>query len=102
MKNFNLRLFIISSLIIGLLVFISLMAEWAWEDHYPDSGLFLTILAKSYWIFCSPFVILDWILDYKINENLMLVGLTLNTLFLSLLIERLFYKIKKRKFPTVP
>ena len=111
MKNFNLRIFIISSLVIGMLVFISMMAEWAWEDHYPNNGLFLTILAKSFWIFSFPFSLFFWIFEswivpprYEIITYIfMLGGLILNSFFIGLLIERIFYLRKKTsKLPPVP
>jgi len=99
MKKFSFRIFIISFLIIGFLIFMSIMAEWHVEDNSPGVGLVPILLAKSYWIFSFPINILFWIYDYKFGETFILIGLTLNTLSLSLLIERLFYILKKRKFP---
>jgi len=112
MKNFNLRIFIISSLVIGLLVFISMMAEWGVEENYPDDvGLFWIILAKSFWIFSFPFSLLFWIFEsiiipprYEIiTFTFVLAGLILNSFLIGLLIERLFYlRKKKSKIPPVP
>ena len=102
MKNFNFRIFIISSLVIGLLVFISMMVQWGVEENSPGVGLFWIILAKSYWIFSFPINILFWIFEYKLSPTFILAGLTFNNLLVSLLIERLFYLRKKQKFPLVP
>jgi hypothetical protein len=82
-------------------MFISIMAEWDVEEN-GRIGLFWSILTKSYWIFSFPINILFWIFDYKISETFILIGLTLNTLSLSILIERLFYILKKAKIPTRP
>lgn len=111
MKKFNLRIFIISSLVIGLLTFISIMAEWAVEDNSPGIGLFWIILAKSFWIFSFPFSLLFWIFESRIippryetiTFAFILAGLILNSFLVGLFIERLFYlRKKKSKFPPVP
>jgi hypothetical protein len=103
MKKFNLRIFIISSLVIGLLTFISIMAEWAVEDNSPGIGLFWIILAKSFWVFSFPINL--WLLIFKFNFNasFILVLLILNSFLVGLFIERLFYlRKKKSKIPPVP
>jgi hypothetical protein len=104
MKNFNFRIFIISSLVIGLLVVISLMIEWDVEEN-GRTGLFEIIVGKSNWIFTFPICILFWMLDGKMFSAIfILVGLIFNTSLLSILIERFFYfrKKKKSKIPPVP
>ena len=105
MKKFNLRIFIISSLVIGLLVFISMMAEWHVEDNSPGVGLFLILLAKSFWIFSFPFSLVFWIFEswiipprYEIITYIFILGgLILNSFFIGLLIERIFYLRKKSR-----
>jgi hypothetical protein len=100
MKKFNLRIFIISFLVIGLLTCVSIIAD---EDVKKNGhgGLFLIFLAKSYWIICFPINILFWKYDYNFTPTFILVGLTFNALLESILIERLFYLRKKRKFPGI-
>lgn len=109
MKNFNLRIFIISSLVIGLLVFVSMMAEWGLEENYPDVGFFWIILAKSFWIFSFPFSLLFWIFESRIippqyeaiTYTFILAGLILNSFLIGLLIERLLY-LRRKKSKTPP
>ena len=100
MKNFNFRIFIISFLVIGLLIFINILAAWGMAEN-GRTGLFWIILTKSYWIFSFPINMLFWILGYKISTTFIFIGLILNSLLLSLLIERLFYLRKKSKLPGI-
>jgi hypothetical protein len=102
MKEFSFRIFIISFLVIGLFTFVSIIVDEGVKEYGHGVGLFWIIIAKSSWIFSFPVNLLFWIFDYKIAVTFILIGLILNTFSLSLLIERLFYILKKRKIPPVP
>jgi hypothetical protein len=88
-----------------------MMAAWHVEDNSPGVGLVPILIAKSFWIFTFPFGLLLWISEswiipprYEIITYIFILGgLILNSFFIGLLIERIFYlRKKKSKFPPVP
>jgi hypothetical protein len=73
------------------------------EDNSPGIGLFWIILARSFWVFTFPISLWFLIFNFNFDPGFILAGLILNSFFLGLLIERLFYlRKKKSKSPPVP
>jgi hypothetical protein len=101
MKNFSLRIFLFSSLVIGLLTFISMMAGWDLSDKAAETSLFWNILAKSFFVFNWALMLIDWLTGDNPNETLFIVGIFLNCLLDGFIIERIFYLFHKKQKPPV-
>ena len=102
MKNFSFRIFSLSSLVIGLLTFISMMASWGVVDNSPGVGVFWIILAKSFFVLNWALTFIVWMSGDHPNEVLFIWGIFLNCFLNGFIIERLFSLRKKSKIPNSP
>ena len=98
MKNFNKQTFIISTVLIGLLLIPSFLAEWANDEGTLGINIILLTLSKLFYVIRFPTHTLFWKL-FSSNAGFYMIGLILNCLFYGLLIERTIplFNFKKAK-----
>lgn len=96
MKNFNLRIFVTSSLLIGLGTFISMMSGWDLSESASKTDLFWYILSKSFYVFIWPLTTIHWLTKWEpSNFSFLVCGIILNCFLNGLIIERIFALRKK-------
>jgi hypothetical protein len=102
MKNFNFRIFIVASIIMGVGLFLSYLVAFVVSDGGPHISIFWKILSAAFFVFSFPIFELYWIFGPP-DTDIFLWGWVLNCLLNGLLIERVFYlRKKKQKVPPVP
>jgi len=96
MKKFSLRIFLISTVIVGILVFGSFIAAFSEVGGKHDSGILLSWFAKTIYIFGFPVITLFSKLGFEPGYPLFFTALILNSLIYGLLTERIITLIRKR------
>ncbi len=95
MRKFNIVIFLVSSLIVMTLMFMSFMAAWG-EDEGNKLNLFWLFFARLFYILRFPTHVLFWGFLTKHGGSYFILGLIINCFFYGLLIERLFSLRKKK------
>jgi hypothetical protein len=103
MKKFNLRIFLIATVIIILLNLVSLSGLEA-RDTPNRSHTLLGIVGSFWTILRFPIFTFFWKFIYHpFNIILFSIAVFLNCAFYGVIVERIFYLIRKKsKFPPVP
>jgi hypothetical protein len=101
MRKFNPLVFIISSILVGVLTYTSFIAGMAQRGDNLDS-FFVKLFAPLFYIFRFPTHTL-FNFGRGGGDSLYWIGLLINSIFYGLLIERFFSLSKKKsKIPPVP
>jgi hypothetical protein len=95
MKNFNFRIFIVASIIMGGGLFLSYMVAFGVSDSGPHISIFWKILSMTFFVFSFPILELYYLFGPP-DTDIFLWGWVLNCLLNGLMIERLFYLRKKK------
>jgi len=97
MKNFNPVLFILTTLAIGILLFISFIAAFGEDEGtlYPDS--FWIIFVRLFVVLRFPTHTLLWPIILKHGSEIYISGLVFNCIFYGLCIERFISLFKKNE-----
>jgi hypothetical protein len=95
MKNFNKRIYLFSTVTIGLLLIPCFLAAWGEDEGTLGNNIFLTTLSKLFYILRFPSHTLFW-KPFSYSGGLFLSGLALNCMFFGLVIERTIYVLKQR------
>ncbi|MET0637456.1 MAG: hypothetical protein ABWZ25_15600 [Chitinophagaceae bacterium] len=96
MKNFNRKVFVTASMIVGLLVVVSLFGTLEFRSGESHSNFLIVFLSGLFEVLRFP----THTLFPKLAETSSVVfcaGLLINSLFYGLILERLFAVIKSRK-----
>lgn len=91
--KFSFRTFLISTIVVGVFTFLTLVGAAATDEGTNGSGIIITILAKLFHIFRFP----THALLFQIMDGPMFfIGLVINCLFYGLLIERMQWFFVRR------
>lgn len=103
MKKFNLRIFMIAATAIIVLNLASLSGLEAYNTH-NRSHYFLSMMGSLWSILRFPVFTLFWESIYgHFNIFLFATGIFINCAFYAVIIERIFYLLRKKpKIPNVP
>jgi hypothetical protein len=103
MKKFNLVIFLISVIVIGVLTFVSFLAAFAIDEGNKLNMIWL-FFSKLFYVLRFPTHTLFWaFLTRHEGPTIYLMGLFINCIFYALLIERIFSLFNKRsKTSSVP
>ena len=98
MRKISLWTFIFSTLAVGIVMVLSFLSSWSYEDGNLNSDSIWMYLVKLFQLFRFPAHTLLGSLIY--HPIIWLLGLLINCLFYGLIIERLISLFrKKQKFP---
>jgi hypothetical protein len=103
MKKFNLRIFMIATVVTILLNFVSLVGLEA-HGTLNRSHTLLGMVGSIWTVLRFPIFTCFWKFIYSpFNIILFSIAIFLNCAFYGVIVERIFYFLrKKRKFPPVP
>lgn len=94
MKNFNVKLFLLLTVIIGMLLVVSFIVAWAEDEGVSESNILIDILSETFYILRFPTHTLLWKFFSSSAESFF-SGLALNCLLFALAIERIIYLFKR-------
>lgn len=97
LKNFNRQIFIIQTVLLGLLLVPSFLATWANEEGTLNKNSGWQIFVDLFYVLRFPTHTLFWSIINKAGGFFYFIGLLLNCCFYSLLIERVVYLLRKPK-----
>jgi hypothetical protein len=103
MKKFNLRMFMIATVVLVLLNFVS----WAGLEAHntPDRSHTLLGMVGSIWtVLRFPIFTLFWKFLYSQNNILLFsTAVSINCVFYAIIVERIYYFLRKKpKIPPIP
>ena len=93
-SKFNFKIFFITTIICGVLTFVTLVAAAARDEGTGGDGIIVKALEKLFYIFRFPTHTLFF---QFMNGSMFFVGLFLNCLFYGLVVERAFAFNKKNE-----
>jgi hypothetical protein len=96
MKKFNLRIFLISTAIAGVLSFVSFYSAFAETTDNNQINLFESLSAKAIYVFGFPLITLTSRFDIEPGVYLFFLFLFVNFLLYGLLVERLIFILKEK------
>ncbi|HET9505276.1 MAG TPA: hypothetical protein VFO93_17160 [Hymenobacter sp.] len=94
MKNFNVKLFLLLTAVIGVLLVVSFVVALAEDEGIPESNILIDVLSKIFYILRFPTHTL-FLKFFSSSEKTFFTGLALNGLFFALVIERVIYLFKR-------
>ena len=94
--QFNFKTFLLTTIVCGILTFVTLFAAAARDEGTGGNGLLTITLEKLFYIFRFPTHTLFF---QFMNGSMFFIGLIINCLFYGLVTERIssFYKSKESK-----
>ena len=92
--KFNFKTFFITTIICGILTFVTLVAAAARDEGTGGDGIIVKALEKLFYIFRFPTHTLFF---QFMNGSMFFVGLFLNCLFYGLVAERIYSFNKKKE-----
>ena len=96
MKKFSLRIFLISTVLVGVLVFGSFLAAFSEVGGTQKSSIFLSFFAKTIHVFGFPVITAFSRMDIELGYPLFFAALIINSLLYGLLTERIISLIRKK------
>jgi len=96
LKKFNLKIFLLSTFVTGLLVIASFLSAFAEDEGTLGTNIISITLAKLFYVLRFPIHTLFW--ETFNNGSLFFAGLFLNCLFFGFLLEGCFQFYLKVKF----
>jgi hypothetical protein len=96
MKKFKLRVFLISTIVVGVLSFVCFYAAFAETTDTHPSNLFESLSAKGIYVFGFPVITLISRFDFEPEFYTFFFLLVINCVLYGFLTERLFFLIKKK------
>ena len=100
MKHFNLKTFIILTIVSGLVLIPSFLSAFAEDEGSIGTSFIRVAFSNLFYVFRFPTHIL--FINYLTSAWLYFIGLGINCIFYGLIIERIIHFIKsiKSKTPT--
>ena len=92
--KFNKKVFFITTIIIGILTFLSFWAAFFEDEGTLPENLFCIILAQLFYIFRFPTHTLFWSIIINAGVTVYFIGLFINSLLYGFLTERIISCIK--------
>ena len=93
--KFNFKTFLITTIICGILTFVTLVAATARDEGTTGDGIIVKALEKLFYIFRFP---IHTFFFQFMNGSMFFIGLFLNCLFYGLVAERLYSFNKKKGY----
>jgi hypothetical protein len=94
LKNFNAARFFILLIVIGGLTVFSFLTAFGKDEGTLGDNFFLNFMANAFYVFRFPTHVLFW---KYMNGGIFFLGLFINVIFYSLLIEFIISYFKMRK-----
>lgn len=97
MKKFNRQIFIVATILFGLLLIPSFLAAWAEDEGTLGTNIIWVIFAKLFYILRFPTHTLLWTFFSNGGATIYFVGLVINCMFYGFITERLFSFVRYKR-----